>query len=111
MAYKFILGRHIKSILNDAEEKQKKDIKDYASGHLNESIILRAPVLMKHKTWASAYKETIDLAKPVKPQHQPRISKEERSAKDALYDFALGASGVIPSVMGRADKMPEVRYR
>ena len=30
MAFKFILGHHIKGILNDAEEKQKRDIKEYA---------------------------------------------------------------------------------
>ncbi|CAG5124983.1 unnamed protein product [Candidula unifasciata] len=98
MAYKFILGRHIKSILNDVEDQQKKDIKDFAGGHLNES-------------WASAYKETVDLTKPMKPQHQGQVSRKERSAKDVLYDFALGPSGVIPSSQGNAGKMPEIRYK
>lgn len=111
MAFKFILGHHIKSILNDAEEKQKKDIKDYAGGHLNESQLLRAPLSLNRKSWQSAKADRIHLTKSSKPQHKPRKKKEAGSPKEVLFDFSLGTTGVIPPVKKTLPQTPEVRYR
>ncbi|GFR57690.1 hypothetical protein ElyMa_001751800 [Elysia marginata] len=111
MAFKFILGHHIKSILNDAEEKQKKDIKDFAGGHLNESQLLRAPLSFSRKTWESAKADRIHLTKGSKPQHKPRVKKETGTPKEVLFDFSLGTTGVIPPVKKTLPQTPEVRYR
>ncbi|KAK3773342.1 hypothetical protein RRG08_023224 [Elysia crispata] len=111
MAFKFILGHHIKSILNDAEEKQKKDIKDFAGGHLNESQLLRAPLSFSRKTWQSAKADRIHLTKGSKPQHKPRVKKETGTPKEVLFDFSLGTTGVIPPVKKKLPQTPEVRYR
>ncbi|GFO03636.1 hypothetical protein PoB_003014100 [Plakobranchus ocellatus] len=111
MAFKFILGHHIKSILNDAEEKQKKDIKDFAGGHLNESQLLRAPLSLNRKTWQSAKADRIHLTRASKPQHKPRVKKESGTPKEVLFDFSLGTTGVIPPVKKTLPQTPEVRYR
>jgi len=111
MAYKFILSHHIKRILNDAEDKQKKDIKDYAAGHLNESVLLKAPISFHRQSWASAHAPDIQLVKPSKPQHQPRAQGDKGTPKEALFDFSLGTAGVIPPFKTNVPKSPDVRYK
>jgi len=111
MAYKFILSHHIKRILNDAEDKQKKDIKDFAAGHLNESVLLRAPLILNRKQWESANKPELKLTNASKPQNKPRKSKVNGTPKEVLFDFSLGTSGVIPPVKSNVPKTPDIRYR
>ncbi|CAL1538514.1 unnamed protein product [Lymnaea stagnalis] len=116
MAFKFILGHHIKSILNDVEEKQKKDISDYAKGHLNESRLLNAPLSFNRKSWASARGEQQQnkcnkLNKPSNFVHKINIKERISPRIDALFDFSLGTSGVIPPLRNKTVKTPEVRYR
>ncbi|XP_005090080.1 uncharacterized protein C6orf118 isoform X2 [Aplysia californica] len=111
MAFKFILSHHIKTILNDAEDKQKKDIKDFAGGHLNESVLLKAPIVLNRKPWASAHAKDVSLKAASKPQHKPRVKSEKGTPKEVLFDFSLGTAGVIPPVKSKVPKTPEVRYR
>lgn len=111
MAFKFILGHHIKKILNDTEDKQKKNIKEYAGGHLNESVLLRAPLALNRKPWESASLEPIVLTEKSKPQHKQRITKTTGTPKDALFDFSLGTSGVIPKGERKLPQTPNIRYR
>lgn len=96
MAFKFILGHHVRTILNDVQDKHKKDIKDYAGGHLNESVILRTPLSLTRKSWASAYKENNRLAKSFRSEHKLQLRNAQDTVTDALYNSALSTSEVIP---------------
>lgn len=111
MAFKFILGHHIKGILNDAEEKQKRDIKEYAGGHLNESLLLKTELVLGRKTWESARAPNIKLVQATRPVHKPIKKQEKGHPHEALFDFSLGTAGVIPPAGSKEPKTSDVRYK
>lgn len=91
MAFKFILGHHIKSILNDVEEKQKEDIRDLTKGHLNESRLYKAPITFNSRFWSSAYTNHV---KTVERQFKSREKSKGKAQQklDALFNFSLGTT-------------------
>ena len=52
--YKFLKNRQLKTLLDGAEVKQKKDIHDYSGGHLNEGLLLQHASAAARKSWESA---------------------------------------------------------
>ncbi|XP_059143997.1 uncharacterized protein LOC131931269 isoform X2 [Physella acuta] len=93
MAFKFILGHHIKSILNDVEEKQKEDIRDLTKGHLNESRLYKAPITLSSKFWSSAHTNHVKTA--VRQSKVREKAKDKAQQKlDALFNFSLGTTGL-----------------
>ncbi|KAK6985640.1 hypothetical protein BgiMline_015230 [Biomphalaria glabrata] len=117
MAFKFVIGHHLKTLLNDVEEKQKKDISDFTKGHLNETRLLQAPLLANRKSWASS--RVIQQNAKSKTKNKSRLTgvtglpKEKTTSEvDALLDFTVGTSGVIPPLSKyKFSNNQDVRYR
>ncbi|KAH9508992.1 hypothetical protein Btru_048486 [Bulinus truncatus] len=117
MAYKFVIGHHLKTLLNDVEEKQKKDISDFAKGHLNESRLLQGQLLINRKSWQSSNMTQNRVKKSTRNKqlktdlHKPKALEKDSVEIDALLDFTLGTSGAIPNLPSKVSSTPDVRYR
>lgn len=100
-AYKFTSHRQLKNLLNDAEVKQKKDIKDFAGGHLNESRLFRPPSDWASVKWTAGKDTARPLSLPKSGLIEVRKQNGEQSNKinnvlNVLYDFSVGTSGSVP---------------
>lgn len=109
MAYKFLKSRQLRELLNGAELKQKKDIHDYSSGHLNESLLLQHYSASTRKSWETAQlPESLvkrsELMREPKKDHAPQM-------EEALYEFSMGTAGVIPPAGKKTvQPLPSKRY-
>lgn len=94
MAYKFLKSRQLKHLLNEAEEKQKKDIHDFSGGHLNETLLLQHYSAATRTSWDTAHlpesmMQRSFVVKNPAPDQQPQM-------KQALFEFSMGTTGVVP---------------
>lgn len=96
-AYKFTSHRQLRNLLNDAELKQKKDISQFAGGHLNESLLFKP-----QSEWACA-KWTAGKDTKILTQQKSDIrtksrqdNKKMKNVLNVLYDFSVGTSGSLP---------------
>ena len=110
-AYKFTSQRQLRDLLNDAETVQKKDIRSYAGGHLNENLLYKPPTSWASVKWTAGKDQPpIKLVQrsvkppPVKP------SKHETKMKDTLYDFSIGTTGSVPVYPGKQKESPRLKY-
>lgn len=94
MAHKFVSGRQLKNLLNDVERVHKKDIHDYAGGHLNETYIHQVAMATNRVPWQSA--KEVPTPPSGKNTPKPRSSKKGKSMKEILYQFSVGTTGSIP---------------
>lgn len=98
-AYKFTAHQHLRDILNNVETVQKSDIRSYAGGHLNESLLHKPQTEWASQNW----NKTSPLPSPRKEPHPPQKSRNSGTnehMRDVLYDFSVGTSGTLPKRKG-----------
>lgn len=112
MAHKFTKSRQLKQLLNGAEEKQKRDIYDFSKGHLNESHLLQHQAAVTRKSWSTSQKlEPSSMLQCTTLQTQALATQEDQM-QQALAEFTMGTSGVIPIIRNPKTESKSVkRYR
>ena len=101
-AYKFTSHRHLRDALNNIETVQKKDIKDFSWGHLNERNLYKQSLLESHgRIWKSSKKRKTpirdkDLLADVRIKGSNREDDTDQRMTDILYEFSVGTTGSIP---------------
>ncbi|XP_060072093.1 uncharacterized protein LOC132551964 [Ylistrum balloti] len=99
-AYKFTAHKQLRQLLNNAEVVQKKDIKDYAGGHLNQSNLFRPPTQWGNQKWNKTSPEPLSTKSKSKStivvSTRPPTERDHKM-KDVLYDFSIGTSGSLPT--------------
>ena len=53
--------RSLKELLDGLQLSQRRDIKAYSGGHLNEANLWKPPEKISHKSWKSAKKDNITV--------------------------------------------------
>lgn len=110
MAYKFLKSRQLRDLLDGAEVKQKKDIRDFSGGHLNESLLLQHYSACSRKSWETAHLPE-PLVKRSQLIHGPRKDHIPQMG-EALYEFSMGTTGVLPTPGRKTSKpSPIKRYK
>lgn len=111
MAYKFLKSRQLRELLDGAEVKQKKDIRDFSGGHLNESILLQHYSAVTRTSWDSAKAaepmvQRSQLLQSSPPSNRPQMEQ-------ALFEFSMGTSGVVPTQPGskKGRQSPIKKYK
>ncbi|XP_052087694.1 uncharacterized protein LOC127724685 [Mytilus californianus] len=96
-AYKFTSHRQLRGLLNDAEVKQKKDIAEFAGGHLNESLLYKPSSEWASAKW-TAGKDTASSSpkSAVSRETNHNEGKKMKNVLNVLYDFSVGTSGSLP---------------
>lgn len=108
-AYKFTSHRQLRNLLNDAEVKQKNDIKDFAGGHLNESLLHKPRSEWGSAKWTAGKDSksrpstrTTHTTHKTQTTHTSDSSGDDAERKklknvlNVLYDFSVGTSGSVP---------------
>lgn len=99
-AYKFTAHKQLRQLLDDAEFVQKRDIKSYAGGHLNQANLFRPPTEWGNQKWNKT--NTEPLSTRCKSKNTMVVStrpptETDHRMKDVLYDFSIGTSGSLPT--------------
>lgn len=109
-AYKFTSHHQLKDILNNVETVQKKDIQDYAGGHLNENLLYKPPSTWASSKWTAGKDKPMPMVKRSQLVHESKPNEKEKKMKDILYDFSIGTSGTVPMNTARTPSKLKKRY-
>ena len=83
------------SILDRFVVAQRKDIKEFSGGHLNESKMLQQRHDAKHKPWRSANVNK-SISVPAQLSGKQKCGERNVTMTDTIMNFSLGTTGNIP---------------
>ncbi|XP_050394171.2 uncharacterized protein LOC126812042 [Patella vulgata] len=112
MAYKFVGSRQLKCLLNDAEQKQKKDIFDYTGGHLNAASLKQpAEILAQQRGWKTSALEP-DVTASIESERSPnkRFQSKRQDMSEVLYQFSVGTTGSVPNIKRKSTAPQKLLY-
>lgn len=108
-------SQNLHDILNRLEASHKKDIYDYAGGHLNENKLPKSKLdVSVHTPWSTS-RMTVTQDPSPRPKSRNKSSSVRQSKSlrhdglmtDRMLDFAAGSAGALPDVDGQqTDKLP-----
>lgn len=82
----------LRTILDSALDAHRKDIYDYASGHLNSNKLVQVQIASKH----GAHWKTSSVSKPAARKRKPANKAAISEMNSALTDFALQGMNNMP---------------
>ena len=99
MAENPALSLSLKHLLDGIQKSQKKDIKDFSRGYLNEGKLFKQPKPIDYVTWESARQPPIEIKS--RSSLPKRRTKTAKNMADTLQYFTLGNAITTPEPTAR----------